>query len=305
MSDIGYIKLFRKVKNHRFWKQKRKFSRMEAWLDLLIEAAWKDHTIIVQDRTIHLRRGEVPHSNRTLAKRWGWSTGTVFRFILDLKAEHEADQRMDRGLRLLSIVNYDAYQSDAEKVDQQTDQQTDHARITRGSRADQTEEGKEGKEELPIVREQKNCSNFESQFSPTNQVVLGAWRSARDAAGLRYVGDMQTKNGAAAISAMVDSGEVEIVAVEAAMKNLMKDADAREKYTLNGLARNLSQWITAKDASRGSKPAAPKARTKRFVGKCECGREIVRGMNTSGSVWWEDCQNCGKNVDLEQDGFIG
>jgi len=42
----GYIKLWRKIWNDKLFKQKRKFSRFEAWIDMIMLAAGKDKEII-------------------------------------------------------------------------------------------------------------------------------------------------------------------------------------------------------------------------------------------------------------------
>lgn len=145
--DGGYIKLYRRLQNHRFWTQTRRFSKLEAWLDLMMEAAWSDHKAIVQGRKIMVRRGEVPHSVRTLAGRWGWGIATVSRFISDLKAEQEAEQRTEQGITLLRLVNYETYQGRDEKPEQKPERKREQRRNSGGTAAEQTEEGKE--EETP------------------------------------------------------------------------------------------------------------------------------------------------------------
>lgn len=65
---------------------------------------------------IEVKRGQVGHSERTLARRWRWSRGRANRFIRDLETLQQIEPRNGpqnkRVTTLITIANYDHYQSD-------------------------------------------------------------------------------------------------------------------------------------------------------------------------------------------------
>jgi hypothetical protein len=119
--ECGFIVLSRKFWDHKLWTEKRQFSLAEAWIDLIHEAAWADHGIVVKMKSHHLLRGQVPHSYRTLAKRWGWGKNKVSRFLDLLENECMIKRCSETGTQTgtdigtafnpITITNYDTYQS--------------------------------------------------------------------------------------------------------------------------------------------------------------------------------------------------
>jgi hypothetical protein len=111
-------------------KPRKPYSDFAAWVDLLFEAAYEDHRIFIQGRMVDLKRGEVPHSLRTLAERWGWNLSAVKRFLDMLKTETQTKHRTEHGITLLVIANYDAYQSDASENETRKIEKPKHERNT-------------------------------------------------------------------------------------------------------------------------------------------------------------------------------
>ena len=78
----GYIPLSRSFFDTPEWCEKRVYSRAEAWLDMIAMAAFAEHVRWVDDVSyVPVYRGEIIASQRQLAKRWGWSTATVNRYL--------------------------------------------------------------------------------------------------------------------------------------------------------------------------------------------------------------------------------
>lgn len=106
----GYIKLYRSIQETDVLYEHHRYSKREAWLDLLLEAAWCDHCVMYGNRKIFVHRGDVIHSVRTLGKRWSWGIASVTRFLALLKTERMAEHRTERGIHIITIVNYNHYQ---------------------------------------------------------------------------------------------------------------------------------------------------------------------------------------------------
>lgn len=72
----GFIKVDRSLFASEMWRERRKFSRFEAWLDIVQRAAYKG--------TEGVNAGEVKLSTRKTAAAWGWPKTNVNRFIANL-----------------------------------------------------------------------------------------------------------------------------------------------------------------------------------------------------------------------------
>ena len=81
MRDDGFIMLQRKFFSHDFWGEKRKFSRAEAFVDLIRSANFAPKRVLVGNAYIELERGQQIASLRFLGQRWGWSTFKVKSFL--------------------------------------------------------------------------------------------------------------------------------------------------------------------------------------------------------------------------------
>lgn len=109
MSE-GWIKLHRKVMEHEFYKEKRVFSRFEAWTDLLLLANHADNKVIFDGSLIEVKRGSHITSIRKLCDRWQWSNTKVNKFLTLLKDEKMLTQKSDAKKTVLTVVNYGFYQ---------------------------------------------------------------------------------------------------------------------------------------------------------------------------------------------------
>jgi hypothetical protein len=95
------------------------YSRFEAWADLLMEVCWKARQVINKGRTILLERGEMLAARKWLAERWNWTEKTVRWFIdrldeqrmISHKSGHSDDRLHGRSVGVISVCNYDKYQT--------------------------------------------------------------------------------------------------------------------------------------------------------------------------------------------------
>lgn len=109
MTQYGTFFVDRTIFDHGTFKDEP-FSEREAWLWLISEAAFKSH----QQRTgcilVSLKRGQLAHSSRFMARRWQWSEASVRRFIAKLKSDAMIDAENDAGITRVTICKYDKFQ---------------------------------------------------------------------------------------------------------------------------------------------------------------------------------------------------
>lgn len=114
----GHVKLSRKLfAASDLWAEPRRYSRFEAWVDLLQLAAWGDVVVSANGHAVTVPRGHVLASVRMLAGRWQWPKSTVSEFLIALQeADSTADTSRTPLGTLYRIVNYDTYQLGADST---------------------------------------------------------------------------------------------------------------------------------------------------------------------------------------------
>lgn len=120
----GYIKLYRQLQDHPFWKEKRKFSRAEAWIDLLMLANHSDSKIIVRGIILDLAPGDLFWSQEEMAIRWHWSKTKVNSFLKMLENQEQISYKVGYRIGITSIVNWHKFQQ-SDTTNQDTNQDTE------------------------------------------------------------------------------------------------------------------------------------------------------------------------------------
>lgn len=134
-NSNNWIKLNRSIMEHWLWSGET-FSRGQAFIDLLLLAAYADHKVMSQGRMIDVKRGSMITSVRYLAGRWGWSKDKTLKFLNDLESDGIIKKESDTKRTVLSIVNYGKYQN------LQYNEQTQNGRKTDANRTDKRKERK-------------------------------------------------------------------------------------------------------------------------------------------------------------------
>lgn len=105
----GYINLHRDIEWHWIWLDARRF---QWWLQLLFMAAWEDKTVTFGNETITIKRGQIATTIRTLMKRWGAHSQATLSFLQVLENENMITRQSTNKMTLITVVNYELYQSD-------------------------------------------------------------------------------------------------------------------------------------------------------------------------------------------------
>ena len=123
MSD--WVKLHRALNDNPLWLLEE-FTKAQAWVDLILNANWKQGSFSVRGNIIVVDRGQIAWSEITMADRWKWSKGKVRRFLSYLELSGNIVQQKSFVTTVITICNYERYQS-SDTADSTADgQQTVH-----------------------------------------------------------------------------------------------------------------------------------------------------------------------------------
>jgi len=182
----GYVAMSRDWQDHDIFAGDE-FSRRDAWAWLIANAAWRTEAVVIGRRKVEIQRGEMTHSVRFLAEKWGWSKSAVARFLTKLQKEKMVEIRAvtsgtvsgtvcgtETGTvqSVISICNYDKFQTPGKgERDSSGDSQRDSLR-------DKEEEYKPVKPEEEVTA-QKGAAPlvFQGKVVRLNQRDFDEWQA--------------------------------------------------------------------------------------------------------------------------------
>lgn len=128
----GWISLHRQLQEHWLWKSKEPFDKRSAWIDLLLTVNHQKEKVEFDKGLIEVERGQRITSLEKLSKRWRWSRHKVSDYLNQLEQDGMLVQVRDNKKTLISIENYDKYQSQKETLDMSEDMQKVRSRTGKG-----------------------------------------------------------------------------------------------------------------------------------------------------------------------------
>ncbi|HDZ6172017.1 TPA: DnaD domain-containing protein [Staphylococcus aureus] len=117
----GWISIDRSIQNHWLFKEKRTFSKFEAWIYLLMEANHSKAKVPIENQIVTVERGQRLTSILTLSDLFNWSRFKVKTFLDLLESDGMLEVKTTSKYTLITIVNYDFYQSEQGRNQHQND----------------------------------------------------------------------------------------------------------------------------------------------------------------------------------------
>ncbi|MBU4992620.1 DnaD domain-containing protein [Staphylococcus aureus] len=117
----GWISIDRSIQNHWLFKEKRTFSKFEAWIYLLMEANHSKAKVPIGNQIVTVERGQRLTSILTLSDLFNWSRFKVKTFLDLLESDGMLEVKPTSKYALITIVNYDFYQSEQGRNQHQND----------------------------------------------------------------------------------------------------------------------------------------------------------------------------------------
>lgn len=128
---MGFVIADRELFEHPIWLMEP-FTKGQAWFDLIGLANHCDTQMIIRNKVISCKRGDVNRSLRYLSRRWQWSPNKVARFIDFLEEERMARRKTEQGETVLTLCNYDYWQG--KYLRDKTQNETENETATRQQR---------------------------------------------------------------------------------------------------------------------------------------------------------------------------
>lgn len=142
----GYLKAERDRFGHYLFRSE-KFCRGYAWDWMCANARFAPTEYDVKGRKIIVQRGQFVASPDEMAAAWNWSRSAVNRFLARLKTEHMIEHETGQGKSLITICNYEKFQSREDEAGQSTGQSTGHKPDTNRTPKKECKEGEKDSEQ--------------------------------------------------------------------------------------------------------------------------------------------------------------
>ena len=106
----NFIPINRKLFNHFLWSERRKFSRFEAWLDLIQLVSYTDdNKQLINGILCQWNRGQYPISTSFLMKRWKWTEKPTRNFLKILQNDEMISLKKGVKWSMLTVCKYESY----------------------------------------------------------------------------------------------------------------------------------------------------------------------------------------------------
>ena len=168
----GYIKLYRKLQHGFLWRERREFSKLECWIDILMEAQHdpEPQEVIIGHTVLTCNRGESLNSLDTWARRWHMSKSKARRVLTLFQGRSMVVTKSVTLTTRLSVCNYDMY-NPLRHADETQVKRNRNASETQVTPDNKEEEGKEG-------QEQEYCAESATGSAPADTVITFPLRKA-------------------------------------------------------------------------------------------------------------------------------
>ena len=123
MAD-GWIKIQRSLTEDELYFSE-KFSKIQAWIDILLLAEYRPREIYVRSVPLKLEKGQAAVSIRDLAQRWKWGVNRVQAFLKELVEFGKIDTHKRPLISVITVLGYETYEVGEYEVMVKADTLTD------------------------------------------------------------------------------------------------------------------------------------------------------------------------------------
>lgn len=236
----GWFSVKRGMLDHDLFKPDGKWSKAEAWIWMIENAAISEKTVDIGGKPHTVPRGSLAYSLRFLADKWSWSVKAVRTFLSTL--ENHGAVRLEvvgnekgTGRTQITLCNYDKYQSPG------------HAKGT-----ERAHDGHKEEQETNIPPSEGASAPVDPDkvmFDAGRRLLAASGKSAADAG--RILGKWRRDHGTEAVISAIGraqrEGAIEPVSyIEGCLRFQRKEAEKPKrgdlKVTKDGRVREWDGW---------------------------------------------------------------
>ena len=126
IKDLGWVKLHRKLMDKGYYK---KSEIVHLWVHILFKANHKPNEFYWNKENIKVGRGQFITGRKALSEETGINESSIERILKMLENEQQIEQQKTTKFRLITVKNWDFYQT-SETTEQQIEQQVNNKRTT-------------------------------------------------------------------------------------------------------------------------------------------------------------------------------
>ena len=169
MKNRGWVKLWRDQFNH--WVSKKPFCDGYVWCYLYSRANHKKGIVNFRNQYIEIERGQFLTSKLKLQEKFGWTYKRVSAFLKALEKDKMCTIRTTNRFIVITIINYELYQSKENNKVEQKDKQGVEQKPNRGRTGQHKQECikndlrmKKKLSGLEIKKNKENITKSKKQF---------------------------------------------------------------------------------------------------------------------------------------------
>lgn len=167
MENKGFIMIDRSILEDDMYFSE-KFTRMQAYIDLCLLAAFKPRSFYIRGNKVELQPMQVAKSVRDLADRWQWSVNKVRGYLYELEKGGYIDTQKTSVNQIITIKKYIVVNTQNDtQINTQTDTQTDTQNDTQTD-TPIIKNNNVNNENKEIVIEDKSSLSVSTDEQPTN-----------------------------------------------------------------------------------------------------------------------------------------
>jgi hypothetical protein len=162
----GYVKVWRKLEDSGILQDQ---GACQFFLWAMFKATHKQRKQIIGNQVVHLRAGQFISGRNVAATELGISPSKFARTLEKMKMLEFVDTKPNNKFTIITIVNWDTYQSEQAQSGQQTGQQTDSKRTASEQQTDTNKKDKKVKNERIKAEENIPHGKADAGHSPADE----------------------------------------------------------------------------------------------------------------------------------------
>src|SRR5690606_18224969 len=173
-------KLYRRIQDHWLYEEKRKFSKFEAWVDMLMMANHKDNKFLLGNELVEVEKGSFITSELKLMERWGWGKSKTRDFLKLLENDQMIDKKSDRKKTTITICNYNVYHDYETRNRPQSDYEQTNSRLSADTNKNVKNDKNEKNNNIPFFEiveylNKKTGKSFRHTTKKTKDLIQARW----------------------------------------------------------------------------------------------------------------------------------